>query len=94
MNEIIFKELQELKKLTLLGTRKALTMDDCSLLTGLSKKYIYNLVHKKEIPYYKGAGGKLTYFNKQEIEDWQLQHRFKTNAEIETEATNYIVIKK
>jgi len=91
METQILNELQELKKLTLLGVKKALTMSDCSLLTGLSKSHLYKLVCAKKIPYYKSDGGKLSYFDKQEIEAWLLQHRVKTTDEIETEAANYIV---
>ena len=91
METQILNELQELKKLTLLGVKKALTMSDCSLLTGLSKSHLYKLVCAKKIPYYKSDGGKLTYFDKQEIEAWLLQHRVKTTDEIEVEAANYIV---
>jgi len=91
METKILNELQELKKLTLLGVKKALTMSDCSLLTGLSKSHIYKLVMSKKIPYWKSDGGKLTYFDKQEIEAWLLQRRVKTIDEIETEAANYIV---
>ena len=90
MDEIL-KQLQELKNLTLLGAKKALTMSDCALLTGLSKSHLYKLVCRKAIPYYKSQGGKLTYFDKSEVEAWQLQHRVKTQSEIETQAANYIV---
>ena len=91
--QIILNELQELKKLTLLGAKKALTMSDAALLTGLSKSHIYKMVCAKQIPYYKSQGGKLTYFDRDELNGWLLQHRVKTNNEIETEAANYIVRK-
>jgi len=87
-------ELQELKNITLLVAKKALTMSDCALLTGLSKSHLYKLVCAKKIPYYKSDGGKLTYFDKSEVEAWQLQHRVKTTDELETEAANYIVTGK
>jgi len=90
----IKKELAEIKQLTMLGAKRTLTMNDCALLTGLSKSHIYKLVCRKAIPYYKSAGGKLTYFEKNEIEAWQLQHRVKTSAEIEAEAVNYAVTGK
>ena len=90
----IKNELQEIKKLTLLGAKKALTMSDCALLTGLSKSHLYKLVCRKSIPYYKSDGGKLTYFDKSEVEAWQLQHRVKTSAEIESEAVTYTVTGK
>ena len=88
------KELQELKTLTLLGAKTALNMNDVALLTGLSKSHIYKLVWSKKIPYYKGGGGKLTYFNKQEIEKWLLSNRVPTVEEAEQEAINYCVTTK
>jgi excisionase family DNA binding protein len=92
--EQVLNELQELKNLTLLGAKKVLTMTDASLLTGLSKSHLYKLVCYKKIPHYKSDGGKLTYFDKSELEAWQLQHRVKTADEIEREAANYVVTGK
>jgi len=94
METVILKELQELKNLTLLAAKKALTMSDCALFTGLSKSHLYKLVCAKKIPYYKSDGGKLTYFDKSEVEAWQLQNRVSTTAEIEQQAANYIVTGK
>lgn len=87
----IKKEFEELKKLTLLGAKKALTMTDAALLTGLSKSHLYKLVCAKEIPYYKSQGGKLTYFDKSELEAWLLKHRVPTHQEIDQQATTYVV---
>jgi excisionase family DNA binding protein len=94
MEKDIFNELQQIKQLTVLSAKRALTMSDTALLTGLSKSHLYKLVCRKAIPYYKSDGGKLTYFDKDEVTAWQLQHRVKTTAELETEATNYIVTGK
>ncbi|MDR1552592.1 MAG: helix-turn-helix domain-containing protein [Prevotellaceae bacterium] len=94
MENQILSELQEIKQLTVLGAKQALTMNDAALLTGLSKSHLYKLVCYKKIPHYKSDGGKLTYFDKQELTAWQLQHRVKTTNEIETEAANYIVTGK
>jgi predicted DNA-binding transcriptional regulator AlpA len=55
---------------------------------------LYNLVCAKKIPYYKSQGGKLTYFDKSEVEAWQLQCRVKPTYEIEQEAANYNVTGK
>ena len=93
MDDLI-KELQELKYLTLLGAKQALTMTDAALFTGLSKSHLYKLVCAKKIPYYKSDGGKLTYFDKGELTAWQLQHRIQTTDELETAAANYCVTGK
>ena len=94
MNDLIFKELQELKNLTLLGAKQVLTMDDTALLTGLSKSYLYKMVMKKQIPYYKSRGGKLTYFDRNEVNAWMLSNRIKTTDELESEAATYVVTNK
>lgn len=89
--EELLKELQELKQLTVLGAKTALTMNDVVLLTGLSKSHLYKLVWSKKIPYYKSEGGKMTYFNKQEIENWLLSYRVPTEAELEQKAIAHCV---
>jgi excisionase family DNA binding protein len=88
--EKLKNELQEIKQLTLLNTKRVLTMNDVALLTGLSKSHIYRLVCYKHIPHYK-QGGKITYFEKNEIEDWMLSRRIKTTQEIDEEATGYVI---
>jgi predicted DNA-binding transcriptional regulator AlpA len=90
MNEVL-EQLQELKQLALLGAKNVLTMNDVALITGLSKSHLYKLVCYKKIPYYKGEGDKITYFKKQEIEDWCLKCRVATNEETEQAAIAYCV---
>ena len=94
MEDTILKKLQELQNLTVLAAKTALTMDDAALLTGLSKSHIYKLVCYKKIPYWKGQGGKLTYFDKTELERWMLHRRIRTSEELEAEAANYVVTGK
>ena len=94
MEEKVLSELQELKNITLIGVKKALTMNDCALLTGLSKSHLYKLVCQKKLPYWKSEGGKLTYFDRDELNSWMLKHRIKTSDELETEAATYCVTGK
>ena len=92
-NEIseLKKQIADLQKLTLLGVKQAITMDDACIWTGLSKSHIYKLVCYKKIPHFKSRGGKLTYFDKTELTAWMLQNRIKTSSELETEAAGYCV---
>lgn len=92
MNEVLEK-LQELQNLTLLAAKTVLTMKDAVMLTGLSKSHLYKLVSTRKIPHYKGDGGKMTYFKKQELENWLLAHRVSTTEEAEQAAINYCVTK-
>lgn len=82
-------ELSELKKITLLGAKNVLTIDDVSLLTGLSVKRIYTLTSQKKIPHFKRDGGRILYFDKTEIENWMKECRVVTEAEAIQAAANY-----
>lgn len=86
----ILEEISELKKLTLLGVKEALTLDDVSVMTGLSKSHIYKLTASKLIPFYK-PNNKNLFFSKKEVEAWMLQGRVNTNTEAEQQAIAYCV---
>jgi len=93
MEEMILQKLERLETLLLVSGKEALTLDEVAVYTGLSKSYIYKLSSTGGIPCYKPRA-KMLYFNRQEIDQWLLQKRIKTKAEIEEEATTYIVLNK
>lgn len=86
-------KIDRLEQITLLGAKTALTVDDVELLTGLKKQTIYRLIASKEIPHYKPDGRGKVYFKKAEIEDWLLQNKQKSNAEVNIEATTHTTLK-
>lgn len=86
-------KLDRIERITLIGSKNVLTMDDASLVTGLSKGYLYRLTSTQRIPHYK-LNGRNLYFKKSEIEDWLLQNRVSTQSEIESAATTYTVKNK
>lgn len=63
-----------------------LTIDDASILLGLSKSRVYALCSQRDIPHYKQ--GKL-YFKRKELEVWMTAKRVSTQAEIESKASLY-----
>ena len=85
---LILNRLDQLEKLAVLSAKKALTVDDVSLLTGLSKSYIYSLTSTKQIPFYK-PNGKQLYFDKADIEKWMLSNKVESIAESERRALNH-----
>ena len=92
MEEIIMKQLADIRKFSLLAAKNVLDIDDVVALTGLSKSYIYKLTCRKEIPYYK-PNGKLIYFDRQEVENWMKQNRVNSIAEAESAAALYVAKK-
>lgn len=92
MSEEIKEQLNRIEKNALLAAKNVLDTDDVAALTGISKSYIYKLMCRKEIPYYKPSG-KYCYFDRKEIEDWQKQNRVITIAEAEQQAVRHIIKK-
>lgn len=82
------KRLARLESLLLTGTKEVLTLEECSIFTGYSKNHLYRLTSQRAIPFYKPMGGTI-YFKKQEVEEWLLQNRQATEAEINSKATTY-----
>jgi excisionase family DNA binding protein len=77
----------------LLSQKSVLNFDEVAAFTGLSKSYLYKLTCSGGIPCYKPQG-KHIYFNKPEIEDWLLQNRKATNAELDSQAATFVTLKK
>jgi len=55
-------------------TQKALTVDEAATYTGLSRNYIYKLIHLKKIPYYKPLNGRV-YFKPDELEKFIFRNK-------------------
>ena len=54
--------------------QKALSVEAASEITGLSKNYIYKLVHQKKIPHYKPMNGRI-FFKQDELEGFIFRNR-------------------
>ena len=83
MNEDIQNTLKKIEQYTLLQAKEVLDIDDLCLLYNWKKQTVYNMISKKEIPHYKSRGVR---FKKSEINDWLLQNKQKTLAEITSQA--------
>lgn len=85
------EQLDRIEKLVRLNSKEVLDVEEVALMLNVSKSRIYHLVSSRNIPHYKQ--GKKVYFKKSEIEEWKLQDRIPTNAEIDSKASTYIVTK-
>lgn len=92
--ETILKELQEIKRYTLLQAKQVLDMDDAVLLTGLSKSRLYTLTSQNKIPFHKSPEGRNIYFSRDELNEWMLSRSFESEYSIERKAIEYCRNKK
>jgi len=65
--------------------QKALTVDEAAMFTGLSKNYIYKLIHQQKVPYYKPLGGRV-FFKQDELEAFIFRNRQNADYEEMTRA--------
>ena len=93
-SELQAEIIKEVGRVNLLNKKKVMRLEDVAECLGLSKATIYKMVHLKQIPYYKSQGGKLTYFDREDIEKWALSQRVASVEEIQAEAENYCLNKK
>ena len=79
-----FDELAEIKSLITISNAEYIGIDEASKHLGLSKNYLYSLVHKGKIPFYKPNGKKI-YFNKLELNEWIAKSKVRTLDEMARE---------
>lgn len=71
MDPEIKKQLDRIERLTLLGAKTVLSVQDVAFLLGKSEKTVRNNI--SEIPHYRNGHG--IWFKRDEIEAWQCQVR-------------------
>lgn len=85
IEQMIVQKFDELKTIT----KPFLTVEELASYLGVKTSYIYKMTHNREIPFYK-PGGKMIYFNREEIDEWVLSQRVATADEIRGEARRRI----
>jgi len=70
--------------------RGLLTTMEAAQYLGVKPSYLYKMMMRRAISYYK-QGGKLCFFSRKDLDAWQTGVRIKSQSEIESEAARYIV---
>lgn len=88
-SNILTSNNPEIKELLLVGVKNILSVKELCVYTGLSRNSIYNLISARKIPHYKSQGGRLTFFKKDEIDNWLCAFRIPTMEESQQQAVEY-----
>ena len=70
--------------------RNLLTTAEAAKYLGLKPSYLYKLMMRRTIPYYK-PNGKLCFFSKADLDTWLTNIRVRSQAEIDSDAAQYLV---
>ena len=72
----------------MIAAKDVLNIKEAAFILGMTVEGVRFIVRNHQIPTYKPNANRL-YFKKSELEDWMLQNRSKSVAEIESEAAAY-----
>ncbi len=70
--------------------RTLLTTAEASAYLGVKPSYLYKLMMRHEIGYYK-PNGKLCYFEQADLDAWMTRCRVKSQDELDADATAYMI---
>lgn len=93
MNEDIKQQLDRIEQYAMIAAKSMLTINEAAFILGMTTDGVRAKVKNHDLPYYKPNINRL-YFKKSELEDWMMQNRSKSMAEIESEAAAYCVTHK
>ena len=94
--EIILQKLEHLEKLITnqgILQKPVLNFQEAILYLEVSDSHLYKLTSRKEIPHFCPNGKKL-YFRRDELDVWLQRNRQTTAAEIEQQASEYLLRNK
>lgn len=89
-NKNLVSELAEIKNLLASQTMQnddPVNLDQACNFLGIKKSYLYQLTHKKQIPFYK-PNGKMIFFSKNDLRKWLFRNRHKSLQEIQKDSEN------
>ena len=86
----IKEQLDRIEQYSLIAAKNVLNIKEAAIILGMTVRGVRENVRKHILPCYK-PNINLLYFKKSELEDWMMQNRSKSMAEIESEAAAYCV---
>lgn len=88
-----FDKLEKMIELQGIFTKEVLNFNEAAIYMELSHSHMYKLTSGGQIPFYKPTGKKL-YFKREELDNWLLRNRSASQAEIEQQASDYLLKNK
>lgn len=84
--ELIQQKLEEIKSITTISVKNALTVEEAAAYMGMSAEYIQKMCKKRAIPSYRSKTGHRIYFKKADLDKWMLHTEVNTEEWINSQA--------
>ena len=85
----VLKQIKDLLKQQNTYNKDILSFKEATSYLDVSESFLYKLTSESRITYYK-PGGKLIYFQKDDLDRWLLQNANVGTGEMETNLDNYL----
>lgn len=80
--ELLNQKLDEIKTLTVISVKNALTVEEAAAYMGMSKEYVRKMAKTKKIKSYRSKTGHGIYLHKSDLDKWMMFTEVRTNEEI------------
>lgn len=87
MSEIdILQKLEEIKSITTISVKSALTVEEAAVYMGMSTEYVRKMAKTRAIKSYRSKSGRVIYLHKADLDKWMLHTEVNTSEYISSQA--------
>ena len=84
--ELINKKLEEIKSITTISVKSALTVEEAAAYMGMSTEYVRKMAKTRAIKSYRSKSGRVIYLHKADLDKWMLHTEVNTDEYIKSQA--------
>ena len=85
--ELIQQKLDEIKAITTLSVKNALTVDEAAAYMGMTPDYVRHMAKNRKIKSYRSKSGRGIYIHKADCDKWMMYTEVNTSEHIEAQAS-------
>lgn len=84
--ELIQTKLDEIKAITILSVKNALTVEESAIYMGMSAEYVRKMAKTGKIKSYRSKSGRGIYLHKADLDKWMMHTEVNTAEYLQAEA--------
>lgn len=90
--ELLQTKLDEIKALTVISIKNALTVEEAALYMGMTAEYVRKMAKTRKIKSYRSKSGRGIYLHKKDLDKWMLATEVRSEEQIQEEVNKRIYL--
>lgn len=90
--ELLQTKLDEIKALTVISIKNALTVEEAALYMGMTAEYVRKMAKTRKIKSYRSKSGRGIYLHKKDLDKWMLATEIRSEEQIQEEVNKRIYL--